>query len=134
VIAVKRLVYDKTQEQYVIEGEPGLLVLGLTHGGLGTPESPCWFSWINGEIEDITNPDDLEEALHHEAYALPVVPPAPYDGGYASALVISLSQLAPHVGYCPDTLADGWAAVRKLVAEYWQDECMRSWRGDEEVI
>lgn len=118
---MKKLVFDQSLGQYIIEGEPDLLVLGLTHGGLGTPESPCWYFWINGEVEGITNPDALEEALHGEAYALPVMPPPPYDGGYATALVVPLGRLAPHVGYYPSTLADGWTAVRKLAAKYCEE-------------
>ena len=118
---MKKLVYSQTQGQYVVEGEPSLLVLGVSHGGTGLPDSPRWFTWVNGDIEDIETVEELDAALKGEpewieveAEEFPSDPPA-------RALVVHLGRLAPHVGYYPGTLADGWTAVRKLVTGYFRE-------------
>lgn len=123
---MKKLVYDQAQGQYVVEGEPSLLVLGVSHGGTGLPDSPRWFTWANGDIEGIETPEELDAALKHEAYHLPVeAAEFPSDPGPTTALVVPLGRLAPHVGYYPSTLAEGWTAVHNLVDEYLEAEFNR---------
>lgn|GEM_PF-4031734 len=126
VIPVKRLVYDRAHAQYVIEGEPELLVLGLEHGGLGTADSPRWFTWINAydhldDDTDIQTPEALIQVLYNEPEYIEVEAEEYPSDPPARALVVKLGRLAPHVGYYPSNLAEGWAAVRKLVQEYMRD-------------
>ena len=116
---MKRLMYDRIYGQYVIVGEPQLLVLGLDHGGVGTTESPRWFSWVNEPIQDIETPDELIEALKGEPEYIEVEAPEFPSDPPARALVVKFGRLAPHVGFYPDSYVNAWGAVNKLVAAYF---------------
>lgn len=114
-----KLAYSNVSGLYYIEEKPGLIVLGVEHGGAGTTESPRWFEWVNGEIEAMETPEELVAALHDEPEYITVEADEFPSDPPARALVVDPARLWVHVGgSMPSTPQDGWSLVQKLVHKY----------------
>lgn len=114
----KSLVLNSSTGLYEIENEPNLAVLGVYEKN--------GFLWVNGDFEDVENPETLRAALLDEPFEVDIkseVFGPISDDEPARALVVHAGRLMPYVGR-PVDKDNVWSAIEEMISEYFEKRRM----------